>query len=359
MKNEHNEGNASVSLTETDMLTGEYLLKATTEKIPMLLGDIIPKQGMFVLAGSSDLGKSYLLMQLCVSIIHGEASFLGFDLAAKHKRVIYVSTEDGRYELGARLAIFRKQTKWSLESTYARFLTPVDPFSELIQKIDRALKKAPVDLIVIDTLADVYQGNMHMANEVRAFLSKFQRLSDRYGTAICFTHHCGKNNETKPPHKDNLLGSMAIESKMRLALELRNDFDDGKYRHLCILKGNHVPLNLKNKSFKILFDYDSGMSNTGERVEVAGLYKKNEFNKKHLYSSEAIQLLQRGNSIRAVEDAFAKRGIKLSSSTIGEIRQEAIKKGVVFTEVQKRKLSSPLINKGTPDRQDKDISNDS
>ena len=46
------------------------------------------------MAGSSNTGKSYLLRYLCLCIVSGETDFLNFNIQARHKRAIYVSTED-------------------------------------------------------------------------------------------------------------------------------------------------------------------------------------------------------------------------------------------------------------------------
>src|SRR3569833_2273545 len=69
------------------------LINLNLESIPCLFGDIIPACGVWTLVGSSDTGKSMLLRQLALNCIKGE-DFLGWQNNAKHKKAIFISTED-------------------------------------------------------------------------------------------------------------------------------------------------------------------------------------------------------------------------------------------------------------------------
>jgi RecA-family ATPase len=74
--------------------TGKQILELEMKTVPTLVEPFIPKYGTMSLAGSSDLGKSYLLLQLADAVINGSSDFLGFRLNVTHKAAIYISTED-------------------------------------------------------------------------------------------------------------------------------------------------------------------------------------------------------------------------------------------------------------------------
>ena len=58
-----------------------------------------------------------------------------------------------------------------------------------------------IDLIIVDSYADIFEGNMNLSNEVRAFLNQFNSLATEYGTTIIFLHHTNKSAFGKPNKK--------------------------------------------------------------------------------------------------------------------------------------------------------------
>jgi RecA-family ATPase len=83
-----------VSAKNELVVTGEELLKMNVEELPFLLEGIIPTVGVAALGGASDMGKSSLLRQFVIAVVTAQTTFLGFKLNLKHKRALYISTED-------------------------------------------------------------------------------------------------------------------------------------------------------------------------------------------------------------------------------------------------------------------------
>ena len=84
------------------ILNGAELLHMNILKIPTLIDPIIPKVGLIALIGTSDIGKSTLLLELCNDIALKD-KFLDFNINALHKSTIYVSTEDDQYSISFRI----------------------------------------------------------------------------------------------------------------------------------------------------------------------------------------------------------------------------------------------------------------
>lgn len=57
-------------------------------------------------------------------------------------------------------------------------------------------------------------------------------------------------------------------------MELRNDRVEAKMKHLCILKGNYLPQDAKNESYKLRFTDNLIYENTGERFLFNDLKRK-------------------------------------------------------------------------------------
>lgn len=250
-------------------LTADVLLSRNIQEIPKLTDPIFQKVGLVAVAGSSDTGKSTFLRQLCIAIATNQETFLGFPIQAKHNSAIYLSTEDDEYAISYLLNKYNKVAKFQNDDySGLRFLFES---SNIIQELETQLNFQPADIVVIDAFTDLYSGRLNEANQVRSFLNEFSQLANKYECLFVFLHHTGKRTEREAPSKHNLLGSQAFEAKMRLVIELREDKFDATKRHLCIVKGNYLPKEMKSQSFELCFDENMIFTNTGERVEYSQL----------------------------------------------------------------------------------------
>jgi len=301
--------------------SGKEILELGLRQVPTLVYPFIPKYGTMSLAGSSDLGKSYLLLQLGDAIINGDADFLGFTLNITHKSVIYLSTEDDEYSLSPRLI---NMAKSRTDLSGYENLKVIFEANDLVKRLDTLLSEKPADLVIIDTFSDIFDGDMNQANKVRSYIQKFKELAVKHKTLIIFNHHCGKKNDYRPPHKDNLLGSQGFESSMRTVIELRKDFHNPTQRHLCIVKGNYLSESFKSSSFALEFDFEEGFSNTGKRVSFESLVKSDE---RVPAAREAIKtrvstLKAEGLSYSKIAAKLKEEGTPISKSTVGNICKE-------------------------------------
>jgi hypothetical protein len=196
--------------------------------------------------------------------------------------------------------------------------------TNLVNKLDSLLTEKPADLVIIDTFSDIFDGDMNQANKVRSFIQSFKELTVKHKTLIIFNHHCGKKNDYRPPHKDNLLGSQGFESSMRTVIELRRDFGNPLHRHLCIVKGNYLSETFKNSSFMLEFNFEDGFSNTGKRVSFDRLVKSDgKAPVVNLAVHERVLALKsEGLSYKKIATKMKEEGKGISKSTVGNILKE-------------------------------------
>ena len=302
------------------MRTGKDIMSLGLRQVPTLVYPFMPIKGAMSLAGSSDIGKSYFLLQLGAAVIQGHRTFLGFPLTVTHKSVIYVSTEDDDYSLCPRLLNLSKNNTDTDTFHNLRIITDT---TDLLNRVEILLKEQPADVVIIDTFLDIYPDDMNQANKVRSFIQKYKELADRYSTLIIFNQHCGKKNDHRPPHKDNLLGSQGFESAMRTVLELRKDLTDPNKRHLCIVKGNYIGEEHKGASFVLDFSFDDGFSNTGERVEFSKLAKQEDNNQKRSTLRDTVaHYFDKGMTVSQIQLKVNEEGIKAGHTTVGNIVKE-------------------------------------
>lgn len=254
-------------------VSGMQLVNYQVEDMPTLIDPILQQSGLACLAGSSDTGKSSLLRQLAISIASGADDFLGFPINCRHQSVIFVSTED---EEKAVSYLLRRQTQ-GIPPQNLEKLRFIFNFKDLNDTLDKSLQRQPADLVIIDCFADCFIGDLKDTNKLREFLNKYQLLAVQHNCLFLFLHHTGKRTEDIEPSKNNLLSGQGFEGKMRLVIELRTDPMNPTLRHLCIVKGNYLPGDMKRDSYVLQFnELDFTFTNTNERMPFEKLAKKHD-----------------------------------------------------------------------------------
>ncbi|MBV6473424.1 MAG: hypothetical protein JPMHGGIA_01706 [Saprospiraceae bacterium] len=286
---------------ENNEITGESLLLSEIKEIPCLVEPFLQQTGLACLAGSSDTGKSSILRQLAVAIVTGENSFLGFKINAKHRSVIYVSTEDLERETAYLLS---RQTQ-AYKPELLKGLRFVFEIEKLYSNLDKRLGNKPADLVIIDCFADVYGSDLKDTQRIRTYLHPFQELAQKHECLILFLHHTGKRTENFEPSKNNLLSGQGFEAKMRLVIELRTDLLNPLHRHLCIVKGNYLPASYEKESYVLHFDEQNFVfSNTGERMPFELLVKQTDADNSKAKYEQAKELKEQGYSFEQIAKAI-------------------------------------------------------
>ena len=202
----------------------EELLKAYTQNMPFLWGNILPKTGLVCFAGESDCGKSAFLRQLAIfNCSYRTGNFLGlkFENDNWRKKSLYISTEDDQHYFAA---VLRKQCKeLKIEPNQISGLKVIFENDNIIEKIELFQKREHTNLIIIDCLNDILPTQATSAVAIRKFLSKLQRIAEDHQCLIILTHHTNKYARNRRPSKYNLIGSPALEAKCRTVIELRTD----------------------------------------------------------------------------------------------------------------------------------------
>ncbi len=289
--------------------TGKEILDMGFTEQPMLLETLIPHGAVSALVGSSDTGKSILLLQLAHAIITGQKEFLKFKLNGQHKKVIMLSTEDSDITLSSRLNVFfqSKEEKDCLKNLLS-FHTATDVIGKLRELL--ALD-SNVDAIFLDTFADIFDGkDMNQATDVRHFLEPYKELAAAYNIPIVFVHHLAKRTGYYTPAKDSILGSQGFESAMRSVLFLHPDMQSNDTTYLCVVKSNYLSRKDKYYAHKLVSD-GLGFTATGEVTAIDELTgarrdKTIDNEKRQL----AISLAEEGLSCQKISEELIKKGYK-------------------------------------------------
>lgn len=229
------------------------LLTQPVTDLPTLYDPIIPLGVVGVLGGESEANKSMFLRQLAICTATGR-DFLGYKYKGTNKLVFYVSTEDNEYFTTVLLKKNFQHYPDDKEGDWGnlRFVFDVENLSD---RLEDCLKKHPADLIIIDSLSDVFddKDTNNMA-QMRKFLKPYTRLANDYQCVILFLHHVGKGKENLAPSKNLLNGSGALEAAARFVFLLFKDKSTDNLRHFCIVKNNYLAPEYKKESVVLSID---------------------------------------------------------------------------------------------------------
>lgn len=297
----------NLSMYSKLFIGADKLKEMETKEIDYLVDKLIPRGTLCSLVGESDTGKSSLLRQLAVSVTHGDDSFLGFKLNDNCRNVVYVSTEDG--EMSTAVWLNKHFGEDLVDNEILSKLKFLFVTENLLENIRKVVSHDCVDLIIIDSYADIFEGSMNDSNVVRSFLSKYNDLANTHGVTIIFLHHTKKSSEGAKPNKNSILGSQGFEAKMRSVMMLTKDKDDSSLRHLCVVKNNYLPEEDKKFSYVIRFNENLSFEATDKRVDFDDLDQPE-------YLELAKSLRNEGKSLRDTEEELNKKGYQVSKSTL-------------------------------------------
>lgn len=181
---------------------------ALPELAPPLISGVLRQGHKMLLAGPSKAGKSFALIEMCVSIAEG-LPWLGFECA--QGRVLYVNLELDRASclhrfadvyaaIGAAPANTANITIWNLRGKSK----PMDQLAPAL--IRRALRDRPI-AVVIDPIYKVITGDENSADQMAAFCNQFDKVADSLGCAVIYCHHHSKGSQGQKRSMDRASGS--------------------------------------------------------------------------------------------------------------------------------------------------------
>ncbi len=177
-------------ITEKDSFDAYELVSETLAPVIWIVENLLPT-GLAMLCAPSKYGKSWMVLQLCLSSAEGN-SFLNFKTVACGS--LYYALEDGKTRLQDRL---KKMLKGKAAPRNVRFAIKADTLETgLLNKIEDELRAFPdIKLVIIDTLQKV-RGKMAKddtlyGNEYRQ-MAAVKEFADKNKICLLFVHHLRK-----------------------------------------------------------------------------------------------------------------------------------------------------------------------
>ncbi len=193
-----------------DVWTADTLLSTAFPEPVWAVPGLLPA-GLTILAGAPKTGKSWLALQLCLSVASG-GSFFGEKLDAG--RVLYLALEDAPRRLQDRMN--KQGWKRGLAADFMTLRTFEDQIGDLRngggERLAGAIEARGYKLVILDTLSRAIQGKQKEVEEMTGALSPVQGIAQAQNCAVLVIDHhykgAGGLGGDPDPVKD-ILGSIA------------------------------------------------------------------------------------------------------------------------------------------------------
>lgn len=175
---------------------------------PPLINGVLRQGHKMLIAGPSKAGKSFLLIQLCISLAEGRP-WLGWPCA--QGKVLYVNLELDRASCLHRFRDVYQALHWE-----PRALKNLDiwnlrgkavPMDKLAPKLIRRAAKRGYMAIVIDPIYKVITGDENSADQMANFCNQFDLICSELGCAVIYCHHHSKGAQGGKRSMDRASGS--------------------------------------------------------------------------------------------------------------------------------------------------------
>jgi len=219
------------TITQLETISAKDLLTQPIAPLEFTIDTILP-QGLFILAGSSKIGKSWLALDIACAVANGGALW---QYPATQGEVLYLALEDNHKRLQERLN--KVSPVCDIDTpTDIHFVYKVQKLGDgLAEQINSFLDEHPqTKLIVIDTLQYIrnngkftgtYSGDYHDMDALREI------ISGRELTMLLITHN-HKSDDTDPLNR--VIGSTGLTGAVDGIFVLEKNKRNGNAARLTI-----------------------------------------------------------------------------------------------------------------------------
>jgi hypothetical protein len=230
-----------------DIIDGNTLMAQEYEPLGFAVEKILP-HGLFILAGSGKIGKSWLSLDLCVNVASGGKLW---DFSSEQGGVLYLALEDNYPRLQDRLNKIKAD---SVDISRLKLATAAFGISSgLLEQAANHLAAYPdTKLIVIDTLERIrdteYDKNIY-ACDYRD-MTALRGITDKHKLTLLLIHHTRKMYDSDP--LNTLSGSMGLVGSVDGVFVLEKEMRTGQDAKLTIANRD-----TEGFCFRLRFDPDN------------------------------------------------------------------------------------------------------
>lgn len=296
--------NNQKQIAPLETITASTLMNTDYPPLSFSIEKLLP-QGIFILAGSGKIGKSWLALDMCVAVSTGGRLW---DFCATHGDVLYLALEDTHPRLQNRLQLIQEENINTNKLHLA--ISSLGISDGLITQMKEFLITNPhTKLIVIDTLERIRntdQDKSMYACDYRD-MTALREITNAHAVTLLLVHHTRKMYDPDP--LNTLSGSTGLVGAVDGVWVLEKEKRTGDKGKLTIANRD-----TEGYCFSVLFDKENCRWNCLGKAEDVADEEHNSF---CLIINEFVKTVWRGTSTGLCE-AMAKAGMELglSSATV-------------------------------------------
>ena len=308
---EINSDEYSVKKISSLITLGDFLA-SDIKPVEWIIPEILP-EGLTILASRPKMGKSWLCLNLALSVSSGKKVFNKFNV--QPQKVLYVTFEDSPARLFSRLKSLMSSNNFDSVSVKDNFtLTPelTIPFLDDggMEFLKQKITEEEIKLIFIDTLPTALKSNQ--SNKQASYLgdykliSPYQRFALDNHISLIFVYHTRKALSDVEYVIDEIQGTTGITAGADTLMVLKNE----KVNYKLYITGKDVisdDLNLtfdKETGLWLIDSQEMKIDTTPEREEIINLL--NSENREMRTSEIALKLNKKENNISTLLQKLVK-----------------------------------------------------
>lgn len=195
------------------VISGVDADNAIIKPTKMVIDKLMPKEVCGIIAGTTGSNKSFLVMQMGMSIANDEDSFLGFDIKEKGLSVLLVDTEIGENLLKERYQMIQKNFDWNEGSERFNMISRVGSNIDIWPELEKYIKKFKPDVVIIDCLYNsISIKDITKSINIFPFTEKLTEIRKRYNLTLFCVHHMNKGANELGLNKDRMSGASALQN---------------------------------------------------------------------------------------------------------------------------------------------------
>ena len=176
---------------------------------PPLIDNVLRQGHKMLLAGPSKAGKSFALIELCISIAEGQPWFGRFGCA--QGKVLYINLELDRAS-----CLHRFRDVYTALDLAPDHVGNIDlwnlrgasvPMDKLAPKLIRRAQRKNYIAVVLDPIYKVITGDENSADQMAKFCNQFDLVCRELGCAVIYCHHHSKGAQGGKRSMDRASGS--------------------------------------------------------------------------------------------------------------------------------------------------------
>ena len=241
-----NEQNQATEPKVFSTIDGNSLMEQEYEPLQFTVDAILP-HGIFILAGSPKVGKSWLTLDMCHAISTGGKLW---DFAATPGAVLYLALEDKRNRLQGRLKQMRADSQ---DISRLHLATASFGLSNgLLEQVHNFIAANPgTNLIAIDTLERIRDSGRD--RDIYSYdysdMNKLREITDKHRLTLLLVHHTRKMHDPDP--LNTVSGSTGLIGAVDGVFVLTKDKRTGSNAKLTISNRD-----TESFCFDLRFDHD-------------------------------------------------------------------------------------------------------